>query len=109
MTTPASLDRLTPAFHQLVRDVAPEDLQRVFRATERHRLLGGKSIRLLRRGDRVAVSDLYPHSRHSNSASGIAVVTEAAVVRGDDVRVVTAEHGVYLVPGSRLVMVHRQS
>lgn len=109
MTTPASLDRFTPAFHQLVQEVAPSELQTIFRTTERHRIVGGKSVRLLCSGDRVAIGDLYPHSMDSRSASGVGVVTDADVVRGDDVRVVTAGHGTYLVAGSRLVLIHRKA
>lgn len=53
-------DTITPAFLDIVKDGGPAVQEALLRSTERHRILGGKSARMLRRGDRVALRDLNP-------------------------------------------------
>ncbi|MFD2794592.1 hypothetical protein ACFS27_13630 [Promicromonospora vindobonensis] len=97
-------DALTPAFCEMFQNPTPDFLDVVYRSTGRHRLFGGKSARLLRAGDMVALRDL-PLIRAD--VPGVATVVDASVSSTGTAFVMTAEHGLFLTPGSRLVLVHR--
>jgi hypothetical protein len=56
-------DTITPAFLAMAKNAGPAASKIIFSSTERRRILGGKSARLLRRGDRVALRDLKPRPR----------------------------------------------
>lgn len=95
-------DTITPAFHDILKDGGAELQDIVYCATERHRILGGKSARLLRRGDRVALRDLNP-----DLDGGTAVVEQVRPSVGSTVHVLTRGGEAHLVRGSRLVLVTR--
>ncbi|MFE4332518.1 hypothetical protein ACFRQM_24765 [Streptomyces sp. NPDC056831] len=95
---------LTPAFVEMAEDTSPETLDVFYRSTGRRLLFGSKSARLLRVGDRVAVRDLHPDRAEP---SGVATVVGLSTrLSSGAVFVITAERGVFLTPGSRLVLVH---
>ncbi|MFD9601999.1 hypothetical protein [Streptomyces sp. NPDC059970] len=97
-------DTLTPAFVEMAKGTSPETLDVFHRSTGRHLLFGSKSARLLRAGDRVAVRDLHPDRAE---LPGVATVVDLSTpLSSGAVFVITAEHGVCLTPGSRLVLVH---
>lgn len=100
-------DQITPAFLDIVASGGLAVREAVFRATERHRIIGGKSARLLRPGDRVALRDLGPGPAGEARAHGSAVVRSARVAARDLVHVTTADGEAHLVRGSRLVLVVR--
>lgn len=95
-------DTITPAFLAMAKDTGPAVSGIIFSSTDRHRILGGKSARLLRRGDRVALRDLNP-----DLEEGTAVVDQVRPSVGTTVHVLTIGANVYLVRGSRLVLVTR--
>lgn len=95
-------DIITPAFLDMVKDGEPAIREMLSGALERHRILGGKSARLLRRGDRVALRDLNP-----DLEGGTAVIEQVRPSVGNTVHVLTRDGGVHLVRGSRLVLVTR--
>ncbi|PUB32538.1 hypothetical protein C8K30_1011064 [Promicromonospora sp. AC04] len=103
-TSGDEVDTLTPAFREWFQDPAPGFLDLVYRSTGRHRLLGGKSARLLRAGDLVAVRDLHPDR---DERPGMAAVIGTHISPVGIAFVSTAEHGLFPTPGSRLVLVHR--
>lgn len=95
-------DPFTPAFIEMAKDASLGALDTMFRSTERHRILGGKSARLLRRGDRVALRDLNP-----DLDEGTAVVEQVRPSVGSTVHVLIRGGQAHLVHGSRLVLVSR--
>lgn len=95
-------DTITPAFLDIVKDGGAAVQDAMFRSTERHRILGGKSARLLRRGDRVALRDLNP-----DLDEGTAVVEQVRPSVGSTVHVLIRGGEAHLVRGSRLVLVSR--
>lgn len=95
-------DTITPAFLEMAKDANRGPLDVAFCSTERHRILGGKSARLLRRGDRVALRDLNP-----DLEEGTVVVDQVRPSVGNTVHVLTVDADAYLVRGSRLVLVTR--
>ncbi|WP_247040252.1 hypothetical protein [Arthrobacter rhizosphaerae] len=95
-------DMITPAFLAMARNTDPAAGGIVFDSAERHRILGGKSARLLRRGDRVALRDLNP-----DLEEGTAVIDQVRPSVGTTVHVLTIGGNAYLVRGSRLVLVIR--
>ena len=98
-------DIVTPAFFDLAVNAGGITVHAaVWDATERHRILGGKSARLLRRGDRVALRDLNPDLN-----GGTAVVEQVRPSVGSTVHVLTRGGEAHLVRGSRLVLVTREA
>ncbi|MDO5865194.1 MULTISPECIES: hypothetical protein [Paenarthrobacter] len=95
-------DTITPAFLDITKDSGPAVQETLFPSTERHRILGGKSARMLRRGDRVALRDLNP-----DLDGGTAVVEQVRPSVGSTVHVLTTGGDAHLVRGSRLVLVAR--
>jgi hypothetical protein len=95
-------DTITPAFLAMAKNAGPAASKIIFSSTERRRILGGKSARLLRRGDRVALRDLNP-----DLEEGTAVVDQVRPSVGTTVHVLTIGGNAYLVRGSRLVLVTR--
>ncbi|BCW06902.1 hypothetical protein ACIQF8_03750 [Pseudarthrobacter sp. NPDC092184] len=95
-------DTITPAFLDIVKDGGPAVQEVLLRSTERHRILGGKSARMLRRGDRVALRDLNP-----DLDGGTAVVEQVRPSVGSTVHILTVGGEAHLVRGSRLVLVAR--
>lgn len=98
------------AFLELVEHAAAE-IGSLAPDTKRYRVFAGKSARLLRRGDLVALSDMHTDFEPS---SGIGRVVDAHVAADtDEVFVMLAAHGDYLIPtlipASRLVLVHRSA
>lgn len=63
----------------------------------------GKSARLLREGDRVAVSDLHPGDVDVDSLTEVVDVLSNA---NGTTFVNTTDHGVFLTPSARLVRLH---
>lgn len=104
VTSEGRADTLTPAFREMFQNPTPELLDVVYRSTGRHRLFGGKSARLLRAGDMVALRDL---NLVRADVPGVATVVDTHVSPAGTAFVTTAEHGLFLTPGSRLVLVHR--
>lgn len=68
------------------------------------RFVGGKSARLLRAGDTVALQDLSGDATHYGSALIIATTPHDE----KDVAVLSNDAGCFVVPGSRLVFTHRE-
>lgn len=95
-------DTITPAFLEMAKDAGLAPLEALFCATERYRILCGKSARLLRCGDRVALRDLNP-----DLEEGTVVVDQVRPSVGNTVHVMTLDGDAYLVRGSRLVLVAR--
>lgn len=95
-------DTITPAFLAMAKDTGPAASGITFSSTDRHRILGGKSARLLRRGNRVALRDLNPDLK-----AGTAVVEQVRPSVGSTVHVLTKGGDTHLVRGSRLVLVVR--
>ncbi|MFF1880206.1 hypothetical protein ACFVVC_01890 [Pseudarthrobacter sp. NPDC058196] len=95
-------DTITPAFLDIVKDGGAAVAETLCCSTERHRILGGKSARMLRQGDRVALRDLNPELD-----GGTAVVAQVRPSVGSTVHVLTAGGEAHLVRGSRLVIVTR--
>ena len=103
-TSTGRADTLTPAFREMFLSPVPGFLDLVYHSTERHRLFGGKSARLLRVGDRVALRDLHLVRAE---VPGVATVVDTYVSSTGAAFVMTTAHGLFLTPGSRLVLVHR--
>lgn len=95
-------DTIAPAFLEIAIDTRLSELDVVLCATGRYRILCGKSARLLRGGDRVALRDLNP-----DLEKGTVVVDQVRPSVGNAVHVLTLDGGAYLVRGSRLVLVTR--
>jgi len=99
-------DAITPAFIGMTKAQTPEMLDLVYHSAERHRLFGGKSARLLRKGDILALRDLYPERI---GVRGMATVSSVYGTTAGTTLVITAMHGLFLIPGSRLVIVRRMA
>lgn len=95
-------DTITPTFLDIVKDDGTADADTLCCSSERHRILGGKSARMLRPGDRVALRDLNP-----DLDGGTAVVAQVRSSVDSTVHVLTAGGEAHLVRGSRLVLVTR--
>lgn len=95
-------DTITPAFLEMAKDAGIGPFEALFCVSERYRILCGKSARLLRRGDRVALRDLNP-----DLEEGTVVVDQVRRSVGNAVLVMTLDADAYLVRGSRLVLVAR--
>jgi hypothetical protein len=95
-------DAITPAFHDILEHGGAAVLETIFRSTERHRILGGKSARLLRRGDRVAMRDLNP-----DLDGGLGIIEQVRPSVGSTVHVLIRGGEAHLVRGSRLVLTNR--
>ena len=97
---PATHDRLTRSFHELFLALPSTPVMTVEEV--KNLMVVGKSARLLRRGDRVALHDLNP-----DRDEGTAVVDRVRSSSGRTVLVETVEAGSFLVRGSRLVLASR--
>ena len=99
MTTP---DSITPAVNEMAKEQTPGLHGFMCRLTERHCLVCGKSARLLRPGDTVALRDLYPDR---TDIEGVGTISNAYTSESGTTFVITLKHGMFLIPGSRLVPV----
>ena len=104
-------DTITPAFIEMAQSGAPVVLNSIFPSNGRHRLLAGKSARLLRAGDMVALHDLQ--TERNVEISGVTRVSHAHTGSNDPstTYVVTdtpgAVYAIYQIPSARLVLVHQ--
>lgn len=104
-------DTLTPAFVEMAKSGTPAFLNMIFHSSGRHRLLAGKSARLLRAGDMVALRDLQ--TERNAEISGVTRVSHAHTGSNNPstTYVVTdtpgAVYAIYQIPSARLVLVHQ--
>ena len=112
---------VTPAYNAFVDSAPDHVLDTIFTTQERHRLLGGKSARLLRKGDTVALCDLttvggehvgrsYDNALSLNAKmarNSTAVIFDTVIASTGDVFVITQDQGAYKVPGHRLMLTFR--
>lgn len=113
------VDTITPSFIDLLQSAALSGPRAsaapgpaaVLRSSDRRRIVGGKSARMLRAGDTVSRRDLgLSEAGGTGDAqrSRVTTVAEARTsLRDDLVRIRTVEGEAFLVRGSRLVVVMR--
>ncbi len=98
----AVADPFIPAFLELAQEL---ELGKIPNSETRHLVFTGKSARLLRTGDQVAMRDI---SALRTTDPGVAEILSVRRTTNDSVVVTTTDHHVRLIPGSRLLVVHRQ-
>lgn len=100
----AATDTITPALNEMLKKKAQDVLGAIYGSAERRRVIGGKSARLLRRGDTVALRDLRLDRA---DVPGLRTVSDASTSESGMTSVLTVQQDVLQIPASRLVCVCR--